>query len=328
MFLLRVLNRVFFLNDIGFLFTCLSVFAIAGAIGDDGVFPKVAVDVAASAQLSAEDEAPVLPDDFARNDPPQVSAEWKTESAPEPPAESSPAVADNRPEFVLYTSDGTWKCLPCRNQETELSQNPPKFRYRKVLIPAQGRSPNGNAPCWQAPNGALFPGNQTTAALDSWARLNGWDGSAAPVQKPAQKPVQSDRTDRRPDFRTEVSIDGKSAKSVLSAIAAHAKRMHEGSGDLSGAANRSWLPEIDVDANDSVLQILDAMLSADGYSVGGLKVSWPAGVRSISFDAPIQVRFKKVLEVDVEVKSIVVDGRSVTVNLAGRFLSELKIRLK
>jgi hypothetical protein len=307
---------------------------LTGLLGNDDIPPKVAVDVAASAQLAAEDEAPVLPDDFARNDAPQVSAEWKTESTPEPLAESSspestPAVTDNRPEFVLYTSDGTWKCLPCRNQEAELSQNPPKFRYRKVLIPAQGKSPNGNAPCWQAPNGTLFPGNQTTAVLSSWARLNGWDGSEAPkpAQATAQKPAAA-QADVRPVKRVEVSIDGKSAKSVLSAIAAHTKRMHEGSGDPSGAAGRSWLPEIDVDADDSILKILDAMLSADGYSVGGLKVSWPAGARSVAFDAPIQVRFKKILEVDVEVKSIVVENRVVTVNLAGRFLSELKIRLK
>jgi hypothetical protein len=70
------------------------------------------------------------------------------------------------------------------------------------------------------------------------------------------------------------------------------------------------------------------MMSKDGYKLGGLKVSWPAGKRAMVFDPPVDVAYRKVLEVSSKVKSVEVDGRVVVIRLDGRLINDLKVRLK
>jgi 6-phosphogluconolactonase (cycloisomerase 2 family) len=59
-----------------------------------------------------------------------------------------------------------------------------------------------------------------------------------------------------------------------------------------------------------------------------MKVSWPAGKRAIVFDPPVDVAYRKVLEISSKVKSIEVNGREVVIRLDGRLIQDLKVRLK
>jgi hypothetical protein len=122
-----------------------------------------------------------------------------------------------------------------------------------------------------------------------------------------------------------VKVDGSSSSAVVAALVEHLSRA--GMAESARVA-QSWLPEIDVDVNDPMLKVLDGILSAKGLEIGGAKISWPAGKRSIAFDPPIDVSYRKILEVSAAVKAVEVSGREVTLRLNGRLISDLKVILK
>lgn len=294
---------------------CLLMFFLGLLAGSVCAFddppPKVSVDVDASAQLAIEEEAPVLPDDFASNDQPRISAEWLEEIPPEIVKEELPKVA------TLFTADGTWRCQPCINQQSFLTSNPPKIQFATVKIPAEGQSPTGKAPVWLAPDGTIFEGAMDTKTLEKWIKEHS-PTEGTKVSKAAGEEVT-------PKGLAVVKVEGSSSSAVLAALVAHVSRIE---GPESLRVSRGWLPEIDVDLDDPMLKVLDGLLSAKGLEIGGAKISWPAGKRSISFDPPIEVSYRKVLEVSSQVKAVEVSGREVTLRLNGRLISDLKVILK
>lgn len=388
--------------------------------------PAVAISVQVSAQLAIEEEAPVLPDDFASNDMPRVSANWipgDPSSSVNPADTTIPEVkivsrrrnraelekwikekytkdtplihgvmSHNQENLVLihlvnehkfkpdqvngmamwlalalhdaahgglirgdelimveqstvqkssagkargsgiklFTSDGSWHCGPCVTQENYLKQSPPSFDFETFGVPRDGPSPSGSTPCWQGADGSIFIGPMNAAKLEAWAKLHGKQADPEKTQaieavsNSSEKPV------------TTVEVDASSSSAVLLALIEHVNRSEvahkSNASDIStpkaGPAVRGWLPEIDVDLDDPMLKILDAMLSKDGYQLGGMKVSWPAGKRAIVFDPPVDVAYRKVLEISSKVKSIEVNGREVVIRLDGRLIQDLKVRLK
>lgn len=297
------------------------LFFLVGLCGGGAVFgdppPAVIIDVDASAQLAIEQEAPVLPDDFAKNDPPRISANWleviQPEVIKEEPAERRTAVV------TLFTSDGTWKCKPCIDQANSIAAIKSKFEYTTITVPAQGQSPSGKVPYWLAPDGAFFEGNMDTKTLEKWVKDHSTK-EVETVQAVAAKELSQTKA------LSVVEIDGSSSSAVIAALVDHLAR----SSNSDGAENvaRSWLPEIDVDVSDPLLAVLDSMMSSEGYTLGGLRVAWPAGKRAVIFDPPVDVAYRKILEVSSKVKSVEINGREVVVRLDGRLINDLKVKLK
>ena len=285
--------------------------------------PKVLLDVDVSVQQAIEDEAPVLPDDFAKNDPPRISAEWSELIPPEVVKDDAGESAGKAGQKIatLFTSDGTWKCRACDIQAWYFSVSPPKFAYQTVKVPAQGQSPSGLVPYWVAPDGTGFEGHMDTKALEKWiAEHTPKEGTEVP--KDAGEEVKA--------FQV-VKVDGSSSSAVLAAVLENVARtelMKAGKLSPSGAVASTWLPEIDVDLDDPMLKVLDGLLSRDGMQLGGGKISWPAGKRVLSFDPPIDVSYRKILEVSATVKAIEVNGREVVVRMGGRLVPDLKVILK
>jgi hypothetical protein len=307
-------------------FAAFTVFTL-GALGGANCIsasppPAVSVSVDASAQLAIEEEAPVLPDDFAKNDPPRVSASWLAdEKAPQAATAGKEGAKSN--VATLFTSDGTWKCLACDVQSRHLFESKPKFAFTTVPIPAAGESPVGLVPVWKAPDGTIFEGAMRTADLEKWI------GEHRQKEQAAQGKAVSENSAEELKPMSVVQVDGSSSSAVFAALLEHVNRAeiaHKSANNKLAA--QSWLPEIDVDLSDPLLAVLDAMMSKDGYKLGGLKVSWPAGKRAMVFDPPVDVAYRKVLEVSSKVKSVEVDGRVVVIRLDGRLINDLKVRLK
>jgi hypothetical protein len=295
---------------------CLLMFflgLLAGSVcafDDPPVPPAVSVDVDASAQLAIEEEAPVLPDDFARNDPPRISAQWSDEIPPEIVKEDLPAMA------TLFTADGTWRCQPCINQQSFLASNPPAIKFKTVKIPAEGQSPTGKAPVWLAPDGTIFEGAMDTKTLEKW------------IKEHSPEPVSSEAI--RENSLSVVKVDSASVSTVVFALIAHAKRYELKAAKSDPGPLITWLPEIDVDLSDPFLKMLDGLMSRDGMRLGGGRIAWPAGKRVVSFSPPIDVSYRKILEISVSVKAIEVseNGREVVVRMNGRLIPDLKVILK
>ena len=287
--------------------------------------PKVSVDVDASAQMAIEEEAPVLPDDFAKNDPPRISAEWMEFIPPEVVKDDvgESAGKAGRKTATLFTTDGTWPCGSCDIQTRHLSASKPKFAFTTIPVPAAGPSPSGACPCWLAPDGTTFSGAMDTKALEKWIGEH-QEKAGAEVSKDAGEEIEVK------GFQV-VKIDGSSSSAVIAAMLENVARtelMKAGKLSPSGAVASGWLPEIDVDLDDPLLKVLDGLLSKDGMTLGGGKISWPAGKRVISFDPPIDVSYRKILEVSATVKAVEVNGREVVVRMGGRLVPDLKVILK
>lgn len=287
--------------------------------------PAVSVSVSTSAQLAIEEEAPVLPDDFARNDPPRVSADWLEEIPPAIVENDGGESAGKEGQKIatLFTSDGTWKCSACNVQAGYLSSSRPEFAYQTVKVPAQGQSPTGLVPYWVAPDGTGFEGYMDTKTLEKWIGEH-QEKAGTEVPKDAGEEV-------KPKSLAVVKVDGSSSSAVIAALVEHVNRtelIKSGKLSPSGAVALGWLPEIDVDLDDPMLKVLDGLLSAKGLEIGGAKISWPTGKRSIAFDPPIDVSYRKILEVSSQVKAVEVSGREVTLRLNGRLISDLKVILK
>lgn len=295
------------------------VFGLAlGSCIAGGPPPKVLLDVDVSIQQAIEEEAPVLPDDYAKNDPPRVSAEWLEFIPPEVVKTDGKA---GQKIATLFTSDGTWKCRACDIQAGYFSASQPKFAYETVKVPAQGQSPTGLVPYWVAPDGTGFEGYMDTKTLEKWV---------AEHTPKEGKEVSEDAGEEVKGLQI-VKIDGSSSSAVVAAIldnVARTELMKAGKLSPSGAVASTWLPEIDVDLDDPMLKVLDGLLSRDGMKLGGGKISWPAGKRVVSFDPPIDVSFRKILEVSATVKAVEVNGREVVVRMGGRLVPDLKVILK
>lgn len=307
------------------------VFGLAlGSCIAGGPPPKVLLDVDVSIQQAIEEEAPVLPDDFAKNDPPRVSAEWLEFIPPEvvkDDAGDSDESAGKAGQKIatLFTSDGTWKCSACNVQAGYISASQPKFAYQTVKVPAQGQSPTGLVPYWVAPDGTGFEGFMDTKTLEKWI-ADHTPKEGTEVSKDAGEEITDDVKGLQ-----IVKIDGSSSSAVVAAIldnVARTELMKAGKLSPSGAVASTWLPEIDVDLDDPMLKVLDGLLSRDGMTLGGGKISWPAGKRVISFDPPIDVSYRKILEVSATVKAVEVNGREVVVRMGGRLIPDLKVILK
>lgn len=256
--------------------------------------PKVVVDVAIDGNQAKQDDKPLLPDDFGQA---SRSVQY-TMSQPDT------AVA------TLYTADGNW-CAPCKQQEQILRDgNVPKELYRVVKLGREDFAAYpqvSSVPTWVPDDGSTaYVGPRTADGLTAWL--------TALRQRSAAK---------SPDNRT-FHVDGEDTKDIFLALEEIARQTQDG----APQATQGWIPTVPVDIDDSLLKILDSLLSSDGYTAGGVKLSWGTGKRSITFDPGMQVRFKKYVEVDLVVERIDVDGRLVTLTLDGTIVNTLTVRLK
>jgi hypothetical protein len=265
--------------------------------------PKVVVDIAAEGQKAKQDDKPVLPDDFGA----QVRSAAIAYKITEP---SEEVVTAGGAVATLYTADGNW-CAPCKQQAQILSEgNVPSHLYRIVKL-RQSDFPHSHVksvPTWVPDDGGpSHTGPRTAEGLTQW------------LTALSQKSV----VPKSPHGRV-FEVDGTDTKSIFSALEEVARREQDG----SPQAVQGWLPAIPVDVDDSLLQVMDALLSKEGYARNGFQASWGAGKHRISFDPGMSVRFKKYVEVDLIVKSIEVDGRVVTLSLEGPIINTLTVRLK
>lgn len=265
--------------------------------------PKVAVDVATVATEANKVDQPILPDDYGKQEAGSVMATW---SRPDIPVTGYVV-----PGVTLYTANGNW-CAPCKVQE-------------RILIDAGGMKPDGtpvwpfkivrtderDVPAWVPDNdpAAELTGPREPITLKAW--IYGY------AHAPAGSPVKNNPAS------VVVTVDSTSSHAVLMALAESLRRQSDTQPAVAG-----FLPAIPLDVNDSLLKILDSLLSAEGYQSGSLSVSWPSVNRKVSFEPGISLSFKKIVEVDATVTAISIKGRDVTLYLSGTILKELTVRLK
>jgi hypothetical protein len=281
-----------------------SVFAFVMMFPAYGQPPKVAVEVATATVKAAEDDQPVLPDDFGQASR-QVSATWSQAASGEP---------ELLPGVTLYTGDlidGKEWCQPCIQQ-------------KNILIAAGGMTATGD-PVWPF---KVVKTNEMT--VPQWVP----DGEVAGSNKILIGPREAKSLEKwikgyakrtagnYPD-RAIVEVDGSDSRAIVLALAESLRRQ-----DDTQPAVQGFLPAIPLDVNDDLLKVLDALLGKDGYTGNGLQVKWPAGKRRLTFEPGITVVFRKVVEVDATITAIEIDGRDVTLSLAGTLLKQLTVRLK
>ena len=280
-----------------------SVFVFLIVFPAYGQPPKVAVEVATAAVKAAEDDQPVLPDDFGQASR-QVSAKWIAEGTSGEPM----------PGVTLYTGDlidGKEWCAPCIQQ-------------KKILIDAGGMTADGE-PIWPfkivytnemtvpqwVPDGEIAGSNKILIGPREPKTLETW------IRGYAKRAVQNS-----PDMAV-VEVDGSDSRAIVLALAESLRRQED-----TQPAVQGFLPAVPLDVDDDLLKVLDALLGVNGYTGNGLQVKWPAGKRRLTFEPGIQVVFRKVVEVDATITAIEIDGREVTLSLAGTFLKQLTVRLK
>ena len=280
-----------------------SVFAFLLIFPVYGQPPQVAVEVATATVKAAEDDQPALPDDFGQASR-QVSAKWIAEGV------SGELV----PGVTLFTGDlidGKEWCQPCIQQTN-------------ILIKAGGMTANGD-PIWPF---KVVKTNEMT--VPQWVP----DGEDAGSSKILVGPREAKSLElwikayaKQPSSNCPVSavveVDGSDSRAIVLALAESLRRQED-----TQPAVQGFLPAVPLDVNDDLLKVLDALLGKDGYTGNGLQVKWPAGKRRLTFEPGITVVFRKVVEVDATITAIEIDGRDVTLSLAGTLLKTLTVRLK
>lgn len=254
--------------------------------------PSVVVTVAWEGIQAARDEQPVLPDDYGNRRPAQVGVSWST-------------TEDSRP--ILYTAlpkeedaRNGWKCAACvlQKQELEAAKIDPSL-YRVVKHGTDKAT--GLYPRWEKPDGTLI--------VEGWVKASDLPDFISKNNTPGN---------------VVASVDGSSSTAVWSALIAHAQRQGQPEGVSQGI-----LPTINVDVPESLTAILDGMLENGATPVEGTRIKWPEGPRKVTFDPPIEITVRKVVEIDIQVESLSVNGREVTVGVASpRLLGDLTVRLK
>lgn len=266
--------------------------------------PKVAVDVATAATEASVADQPIMPDDYGqRSGTAPVMAKWNPGTVP--------VTGYVVPGVTLYTTDGSFPCAPCKQQE-------------RILIEAGGMTPDGNpiwpfkiervndrsVPQWVTDDGTTtLSGPREPVSLQKW--ILGY--AKAPVEQSENKYLD----------KVVVEVDGNNSHAVMMALAESIRRESDTQPAVTG-----FLPAIPVDVNDSLLKVLDSLLGKEGYNGSGLKVVWPAGNRKMTFEPGLQVNFKRFIEIDATVHSIAINGRDVTLSLSGTLVKELTVRLK
>lgn len=264
--------------------------------------PKVAVEVAGAAVQAAKQDQPTLPDDFgqaSRN----VAATWT-------PVESE----STGPAVTLITAEGNW-CGPCNVQRKILKEaggidndGNPKWGFNILRVTQDNPLVEGGVPRWVVDGDD--DGSETLTGAREAVSLKAWIEGQNRVAK--NSPSQ-----------WIVEVDGSSSACIVSAVAEALRRQ-----DDTAPAVQGFLPPIPVDVNDDLLTVLDAFVSRDGYVREGLRVTWPAGKRKMTFEPGVNVWVRKVVEVDATVTAIEIDGREVTLSLSGTLVNKLTVRLK
>jgi len=280
-----------------------SVFAFLLIFPVYGQSPQVAVEVATAAVKAAEDDQPAQPDDFGQASR-QVSAKWIAEGVS----------SELEPGVTLFTGgliDGKEWCQPCIQQ-------------RDILIKAGGMTEDGNA-VWPF---RIVKTNEMT--VPQWVPDGEEPGSKkilVGAREPKSLELWIKGYAKQPSSNCPVSavveVDGSDSRSIVLALAESLRRQED-----TQPAVQGFLPAVPLDVNDDLLKVLDALLGKDGYTGNGLQVKWPAGKRRLTFEPGITVVFRKVVEVDATITAIEIDGRDVTLSLAGTLLKQLTVRLK
>lgn len=120
-----------------------------------------------------------------------------------------------------------------------------------------------------------------------------------------------------------VEIDSDDPRYVISAIAEALQQESDEPPAVQGI-----LPALPIDLDDDLLKLLDSLLSPDGYRKDGLQLTWGTGLKKVSFEPGMYLKFRKVAEVDATIHSLEVNGRTVTVFLSGTIISKLTVKLK
>jgi glutaredoxin len=273
--------------------------------------PEVAVAVANANVKAALQDQPILPDDFGRASR-DIAATW-SESTPK----EAGTVEEVVPNVTLYTGDGTW-CPYCVQQNKLLKDagaidddGNPVWPFRIVKCAPDDPRIEGGVPRWEVDDddSKTLSGIRECVSLKKW--IYGY-AKKSTKQVAANYPVE-----------WVVEVDGNDSKAIVLALAEACRRQ-----DDTLQVAQGFLPAIPIDVDDDLLKVLDALMSSDGYTREGLRVGWPVGKRTVTFDPGIQVRFRKVVEVDATVTAIEMNGREVSLSLAGTIVSQLTVRLK
>lgn len=254
--------------------------------------PSVAVTVAWEGIQAARDEQPVLPDDYGNRKPAGVAVAWST-------------TEDTRP--ILYTAlpkeeDSTngWRCAACIQQKQELEKAKIDTSLYRVVKHGTNEA-RGLYPRWEKPDGTLLiEGWIKAAELPDFISKNNNPGNAV------------------------ASVEASDSTAVFAALVAHAQRQGQPENVAQGI-----LPTINVDVPESLTTLLDGMLENGASPTDGTRIKWPEGARKVTFDPPIEITVRKIVEIDIQVESLTVNGREVTVGVASpRLLGDLTVRLK
>lgn len=296
-----------------------------------------AIVVITAALRVASQSAPDLPDDFVNRSVPSESepaVEPEPEVSPQPaPVTSDPAGSDfiqpvpepsitfqplvqsSGPLATLYTSDGSFRCGGCEQQERILSAgNIPVDLYQVVQVNGETAAAMGGVPRWEPyDKSRTFGGAMTAEKLQAWLDS-----------------LQAHR-DASTCVACEVIGGAVTVDTVAAALTAHLS-------DEAAQQPFGSLLNVDVDTPDELTEAVFALFSTGKYSsaAAGIAFEWSAETRSISDKAgtitltpPARVILSKWrAKWNATLNGLTYDagGRSVTLILGGA--PDLTVRFK
>ncbi len=242
-----------------------------------------AIVVITAALRVASQSAPDLPDDFVNKSEPSESEPAVEESqgvSPQPaPIETTPAGSDfiqpipepsitfqpvvqsSGPLATLYTSDGSFRCGGCEQQERILSTaNIPDELYQVVQVNGETAAAMGGVPRWEP-----YDKSRTFGGAMAAEKLRAWLDS-----------LQAHR-DASTLVACEVTGAAVTVKTVAAAMVAHLSE--EAAQQPFGS-----LLNVDVDTPDEMTAAVFEIFETGKWSSGaaGIAFEWAAETRAIS----------------------------------------------
>ena len=308
---------------------------------------KLSVDVATAAQQAAEQASPELPDDFGgrgdrtvqwSEDKPSrivettVTEKWLVTSENCvycPAAKTRFLSAGNPANHIISVSeakkrhDKTVRAVPFEYETVTTYKQPPSYRKQwppETSIDGHLTTLTKEKLLDHLRNGGPHQGKHWQEwHLESWSK----------EQLTALH--EDDHDDKVPTYQeiqtVEATVSGPAdSKSIAAALVAHVQRHSKGEEGVS----QGILPTVPIDLPDSFLAIIDGMLDQDGANpVSGVRLKWGEGERSITFSPRVELTLRKIVELDIAVDKITVNGREVTISVVKpAFCPDLKVRLQ
>lgn len=312
---------------------------------------KLSVDVATAAQQAAEQASPELPDDFGgRGD---RTVQW-SENNPSGLIETTVEVAEK------WLVSETW-CVYCPAAKARfLKEGNPASNIITIADAKRLHGKTVSSVPFEYTTSATKTYKQPPSYRKQWPPETSIDGHLTTLTKeklldhlrnggPHQGKHwqewhleswskeqltalhEDDHDDKVPTYQeiqtVEATVTGPAdSKSIAAALVAHVQRHSKGEEGVS----QGILPTVPIDLPDSFLAIIDGMLDQDGANpVNGVRLKWGEGERSITFSPRVELTLRKIVELDIAVDKITVNGREVTISVVKpAFCPDLKVRLQ